>query len=74
MQINKITAIIGSVVVLVAFLAILPTVISSTVTAGATTGIDSATKSIVDLIPLVAVVGGIGVAGLIAISAVRGSK
>ncbi len=72
MQINKITAIIGSVVVLVAFLAILPTIVSSTVTAGATTGIDSATKSIVDLIPLVAVVGGIGVAGLIAVSAVRG--
>ncbi len=72
MQINKITAIIGSVVVLVAFLAILPTIISSTVTAGASTGIDSATKSIVDLIPLVAVVGGIGVAGLIAVSAVRG--
>ena len=74
MNIGRIQGIIGAVVVLVAFLAILPTVISSTVTAGATTGIDSPTKSIVDLIPLVAVVGGIGVAGLIALSAVRGSK
>tara|TARA_B100000945_G_C20009342_1_gene424733 strand:- start:146 stop:367 length:222 start_codon:yes stop_codon:yes gene_type:complete len=72
MNIGKIQGIIGAVVVLVAFLAILPTVISSTVTAGATTGIDSATKSIVDLIPLVSVVGGIGVASLIAFAAVKG--
>ena len=71
MNIGRIQGIIGAVVVLVAFLAILPTVISSTVTAGATTGIDSATKSIVDLIPLVAVGGGIRVAGLISFAAVK---
>ncbi len=61
-----------AVVVLVAFLAILPTIISSTVTASATTGIDAATSSIVDLIPLVAAVGGIGVAGLVAFQAAKG--
>jgi hypothetical protein len=71
MQVSRIQEIILAVVVLVAFLAVLPTIISSTVTASATTGIDTATSSIIDLIPLVASVGGIAVAGLIAFRAAR---
>ena len=71
MNVSKIQGIIMAVVVLVAFLAVLPTIISSTVTAAETTGIDAATTSIVNLIPLVASVGGIGVAGLIAFQAIR---
>ena len=71
--IGIVQGIIMAVVVLVAFLAVLPTIISSTVTAAGTTGIDSATTSIVNLLPLVTAVGGIGVAGLIAFQAIRGS-
>ena len=70
--IGRVQGIIMAVVVLVAFLAVLPTIISSTVTASGTTGIDAATVSIVNLIPLVTAVGGIGVAGLIAFQAIRG--
>ena len=66
MSTSKIQAIILSVVVLVAFLAELPTIISSTVTAAGTPGIDTATAAIINLIPLVASVGGIAVAGIIA--------
>ncbi len=74
MNISRIQGIIGAVVVLVAFLAILPTIISSTVTAGATTGIGAAEKSIVELIPLVATTGGIAISGLIAFAAVKGNR
>ena len=73
MAINRITQIILSVVVLVAFLAVLPTIISSTKTASdaATTDGFTSVAAIVDLIPLVASVGGIAVAGLIAFNAAR---
>ena len=50
MSTSKIQAIILSVVVLVAFLAGLPTIISSTVTAAGTTGIITATAVIINLI------------------------
>ena len=73
MAINRITQIILSVVVLGAFLAVLPTIISSTKTASddATTDGFTSVAAIVDLIPLVASVGGIAVAGLIAFNAAR---
>lgn len=68
MNTSKISAIIMSVVVLVAFLSILPTIISSTKTAstGATTDGFTDVAAIIDLLPLVAVIGGVGIAGLIA--------
>ena len=72
MGMQKIMGVILAAVILVAFMAIMPTILTSTTTAGATTGIDTATKSIVDLIPLVAAVGGIAAAGLVAVSALRG--
>ncbi len=72
MGMGKIMGVILAAVILVAFMAIMPTIITSTTTAGAATGIDTATASIVDLIPLVASVGGIAAAGLVAISALRG--
>lgn len=72
MQLDKVQAVILAAVVLVAFLAIMPTVVSSTATAVGTTGIDTPTTSILNLVPLVAAVGGIAAAGLIAISAMRG--
>ena len=73
MAVNKITTIILAVVVLVAFLAVLPTIISSTSTASsdATTDGFTSVAAIVDLIPLVASVGGIAVAGLIAFNAAK---
>ena len=71
MQLSKVQAVIMAAVVLVAFLAILPTVITSTATAVATTGIDTPTTSILNLVPLVAVVGGIAAAGLIALAATK---
>ena len=57
-----------AVVVLVAFLAILPTIISSTGTASsdATTAGFTDVAAIIDLLPLVSVIGGVGIAGLIA--------
>ncbi len=74
MGMGKIMGVILAAVILVAFMAIMPTIITSTETAAAATGIDTATASIVDLIPLVAAVGGIAAAGLVAISALKGSK
>jgi hypothetical protein len=74
MAMGRIQSIILAVVVLVAFLAVLPTIISSTVTASGTTGIDTATSSIIDLIPLVASVGGIAVAGMIAYQAAKSTS
>ena len=73
MQLSKVQAVILAAVVLVAFLAVLPTIITSTATAVATTGIDTPTTSILNLVPMVAAVGGIAAAGLIAMSAMRGS-
>lgn len=72
MGMQKIMGVILAAVILVAFMAIMPTIITSTTTAAAATGIDTATGSIVDLIPLVAAVGGIAAAGLVAVSALRG--
>ena len=75
MAVGKITSIILAVVVLVAFLAVLPTIISSTTAAAATaanTGGFTDVEAIIKLIPLVASVGGIAVAGLIAYQAAKG--
>lgn len=72
MNLTKIQGVILSAVVLVAFLAVMPTVIVSTATVVSTSGIDTPTTSIMNLIPMVAAVGGIAAAGLIAISAMRG--
>ena len=74
MAVGKITSIILAVVVLVAFLAVLPTIISSTTaaaTAANTCGFTDV-EAIIKLIPLVASVGGIAVAGLIAYQAAKG--
>ena len=74
MAVGKITSIILAVVVLVAFLAVLPTIISSTTAAAsaANTGGFTDVEAIIKLIPLVASVGGIAVAGLIAYQAAKG--
>ena len=74
MPVGKITSIILAVVVLVAFLAVLPTIISSTTAAAtaANTGGFTDVEAIIKLIPLVASVGGIAVAGLIAYQAAKG--
>lgn len=74
MAVGKITSIILAVVVLVAFLAVLPTIISSTTTAStaASTSGFGDVEAIINLIPLVASVGGIAVAGLIAYQAAKG--
>ena len=73
---DKIQNIILAVVVLVAFLAVMPTIISSTGAAynAATAANDTATASIVNLIPLVAAVGGIAIAGFIAFVAAKRLK
>jgi hypothetical protein len=73
---DKIQNIILAVVVLVAFLAVMPTIITSTGTAynAAVAANDSATASIVNLIPLVAAVGGIAIAGFIAFVAAKRLK
>ena len=68
MNTGKITTIIMAVVVLVAFLAILPTIITSTGVASndaTLAGFDDV-AAIIDLLPLVSVIGGVGIAGLIA--------
>ena len=74
MAVGKITSIILAVVVLVAFLAVLPTIISSTTSAAtaANSGGFTDVEAIIKLIPLVASVGGIAVAGLIAYQAAKG--
>ena len=74
MAVGKITSIILAVVVLVAFLAVLPTIITSTGAAAtaANTGGFTDVEAIINLIPLVASVGGIAVAGLIAYQAAKG--
>ena len=74
MAVGKITSIILAVVVLVAFLAVLPTIITSTGQAAtaANTGAFTDVEAIINLIPLVASVGGIAVAGLIAFQAAKG--
>jgi len=66
MAITKIIITVLSVIVLVVFLALMPTIISSTATAVATSGADTATISILNLIPLMAAVGGIAISGTIA--------
>ena len=53
-------AIVGKVVLLVIFLALLPTIISSIVTAQATSGIDTSASSMLDIFQMLVVVGGIG--------------
>lgn len=72
--VGKITAIVMAVVVLVAFLAIFPTILSSTYASSNSEYITSfsGVQSIVNLIPLIAVVGGLAVAALIAKSATKG--
>ena len=74
MAVGKITSIILAVVVLVAFLAGLPTIISSTTSAAtaANTGGFTDVEAIIKLNPLVASVGGSAVAGLIAYQAAKG--
>ena len=74
MAVGRITSIILAVGVLVAFLAVLPTIISSTTAAAtaANTGGFTDVEAIIKLIPLVASVGGIAVAGLIAYQAAKG--
>ncbi len=73
-SISRVMGIVGAVIVLVAFLILLPTILSSVLTAQATSGIDQfdGVEDLIGLIPLVAVVGGIAVAGLIAFTAARG--
>ena len=72
--VGKITAIVMAVVGLVAFLAIFPTILQSTYDSSNSTYITdfSGVQSIVNLIPLIAVVGGLAVAALIARSATKG--
>ncbi len=72
--VGKITAIVMAVVVLVAFLAIFPTILQSTYDSSNSTYITefSGVQSIVNLIPLIAVVGGLAVSALIARSATKG--
>ena len=72
--VGKITAIVMAVVILVAFLAIFPTILQSTYDSSNSTYITefSGVQSIVNLIPLIAVVGGLAVAALIARSATKG--
>ena len=75
MSTNKIVAIIGAVVTLVAFLAILPTILARTTTAAQAANAQAYTdvEAIIKLLPLVSVIGGVGVAGLIAFTAARQS-
>jgi len=68
---GRIQLIIGAVVILAAFLAILPFVVTQVVTAQATTGLDDGASAILGLVPLVAIVGGVAIAGTIAIAAGR---
>lgn len=65
---------VKTVRVLVAFLAIFPTILSSTYESSTSSYISefSGVQSIVNLIPLIAVVGGLAVAALIAKSATKG--
>lgn len=66
--------IVGRVVLLVIFLALLPTIISSIVTAQGTTGIDTSASSMLDIFQLLVVVGGISLTSLAVVNAVRGKS
>ena len=68
-MLRNITAVIFAVITLVAFLAIYPTIITSVQAVLATAGLTDtfpAVASIITLVPLVAVIGGVSIAGLIA--------
>tara|TARA_Y100000817_G_scaffold67420_1_gene51096 strand:- start:2303 stop:2530 length:228 start_codon:yes stop_codon:yes gene_type:complete len=64
--------ILSAVIVLVIFLALLPTIVGSVVTAAATTGLSTSAASIINLIPLVVAAGGIGLAGWLAYDKMKG--
>ena len=67
-------AIVGKVVLLVIFLALLPTIISSIVTAQATSGIDTSASSMLDIFQMLVVVGGIGLTSMAVVTAIRGKS
>jgi hypothetical protein len=64
--------ILSAVIVLVIFLALLPTIVDSVVAAAGTTGLSTSAASIINLIPLVVAAGGIGLAGWLAYDKIKG--
>jgi uncharacterized membrane protein len=58
--------ILSATIVLIVFLALLPTIVTSVATAAATAGLSASAIAIVNLIPLVVVAGGIFLATKIA--------
>ncbi len=73
-MLRNISAVIFAVITLVAFLAIYPTIITSVQAVLATAGLTDtfpAVASIITLVPLVAVIGGVSIAGLIAYVAAK---
>ena len=63
--------ILSAVIVLVIFLALLPTIVESVVDAAGTTGLSTSAASIINLIPLVVAAGGIGLAGWLAYDKIK---
>jgi hypothetical protein len=70
----RITGLIGAVVVLVASLAVFPTIIASIATAeaDATAAGYTAVASVLQVLPLVVVAGLVGISGLLSYAAIKG--
>lgn len=75
-QMNQIMGVIFSVILVVVGLVMLPLVLDQTQTARSNSYIGNfaGTQAIIDLIPLLYSVGVLGLAGFVALSAIRGGK
>lgn len=75
MTTSRITSLIGAVVVLVASLAVFPTIITSISDAQAAALVPfPAVASVLEILPLVVVAGLVGVAGLLGYAAIKGRE